>query len=225
MQKQWCLLIFFNVLFVCVCFRVDRCVAITAAGVWVVGYGLPFQLSSMVLRGMGTLHLLIWGVLMCFITPLLRCFTFLWRQLLKLPQAWAAPPSASGLPDRSPSEATCITPALSTPRRPPDLPHTPVPPWWWALKSLWGTLPCPVMCLRHLPRWGQLVIVTLQRLVLCQTIGTTDLYIKVPSHGYDLKKHNSSGSVKRGREKVSHELIKARNDKCLNQIPSSIPPT
>ncbi|KAK8386242.1 hypothetical protein O3P69_010740 [Scylla paramamosain] len=205
--------------------RVDRCVAITAAGVWVVGYGLPFQLSSMVLRGMGTLHLLIWGVLMCFITPLLRCFTFLWRLLLKLPKAWVVPPSASGLPDRSPSGATCTMPALSTLRRPPDLPHSLMPPWWWALKSLWATLPCPVMCLRHLPRWGQLVIVTLQRLVLCQTIGTTDLYIKVPSHGYDLKKHNSSGSIKRGREKVSHELIKARNEKCLNQIPSSIQPT
>ena len=208
------------------CFRVDRCVAITAAGVWVVRYGLPFQVSSMVLRGMGTLHLLMWGLLMCFITPLLRCFMFLWRLLLKLAQVWVVPPSASGLPDRSPSEPTCTMPALPTPRRPPDLPHTLMPPWWWALKSLRATFPCPVMCLRQLPRWGQLVIVTLQRLVLCQTIGITDLYIKVPSHGYDLKKHNSSGSIKRGREIVSHELIiKANNEKCLNQIRSSIHPT
>lgn len=209
----------------CVCCRVDRCVAITAAAVWLVGRGLPCQLSSMVLRGTGTLHFLLWGVLMCFITPLLRCFTFLWRRLLEPPRGWAAPPVASGLPDRSPLEATSITPALSAPRRPPDLPHAPVPPWRRAPESLGATLPCPVMCLRHLPRWGQLVIVTLQRLVLCRATGTTDLYIKVPPHGYDLKKHNSSGSAKRGRERVSHELIKARSNTCLNQTPSSAPPT
>lgn len=207
------------------CFRVDRCVVVTAAAVWVVGTGLPFQLSSMVLRGLGTLHLLMLGVLMCFIAPLLRCFTALWRLLLKLPQVWVAPQSPSRRPLRSPSGTICTSPVLPAPRRPPDLPHTLMPPWWWAPKPLRVVLPCPMMCLRHLPHWGQLVVVTLQRLMGCQLLGTIDSYIEIPSHGYDLVKHNYSGSAERGREKVSHKLRRAQDKLCLSLIPRAISPT
>lgn len=206
-------------------FRVDRCVVITAAAVWMVTTGLPFQLSSMVLNGLGTIHLLRWGVLLCFITPLLRCFTALWLMLLKLPQLWVAPPSLLGRSMGSLSGSICSSPALPTPRRPPDLPHTLLPPWWRVPKTLWVVLPCPMMCLRHLSHWGKLVIVTLQRLVGCLMLGTADSCIAIPSHGSDLVKHNYSGSAARGRTKVSHKLSMAQNDMCLNIIPRATSPT
>ncbi|XP_069164822.1 protein kinase C-binding protein NELL2a isoform X3 [Procambarus clarkii] len=205
--------------------RVDKCVVVTAAAVWVMGTGLPFQLSSMVLRGLGTLHLLVLGVLMCFIAPLLRCFTALWRLLLKLPQVWMVPLSPSRKPIVNPSGETCTSPVLPSPRRPPDLPLALLPPLWWALKFQWVGVPCPMMCLRLLPHWGQLVIVTLQRLMSCQIFGTIDTYIEIPSHGSNLAKHNYSGRAERGREMENHKLNRAQDKMCLSLIPRATSPT
>ncbi|XP_068249419.1 protein kinase C-binding protein NELL2a-like isoform X1 [Palaemon carinicauda] len=196
--------------------RVDGCVVVTTAAAWVVGTGLPFHLPSMVLRGLEILHLLLWGVLMYLVVPILQCFTALWQLLLRLPQMWMGPLAMSLKRLLTSSRGiNSTTPVLPTPRRPPDLPHILMPPWWWALKTMWVVLSSPMMCLRHLPHWGQLVIVTLQRLLGCQPVGSIDSYIEILTQGSDLVKHNYSGSAERGRKKVSHKLSRAQDSSCL----------
>lgn len=202
-------------------FRVDKYVVITAAAVWMVGTGLPLQLCTMVLHGLASLHLLVIRVLLWAVVPFLRWFTALWRLLLRLPQGWVWAQMPTRQSEGSPAAPTSTSPALPTPRRPPDLPHVLLPPWWRPPRTLWAVLPCPMMCLRHLPHWGQLVIVKLQRLLYCLILGTADLYIEIRSHGYHLVKHNFSGSAERGREEVIHKLKWGLNESCLNQTSRS----
>nr|XP_053650559.1 uncharacterized protein LOC128701029 [Cherax quadricarinatus] len=192
--------------------RTDRCVVVTAAAVWVIGTGVPFQLSRLVLRGLGTLHLLALGLVMCFVAPLFRCFAALWRLLLQLQQLLVTTTPPSGKLPACPTQTSCPSPELPAPRRPPDL----TPTWWWVPTHRRVALPRSVTCLRHLPWRALLVIVTLQRLAGRRTLGTAVTRIEMPSGGTDLAEHNYSGSPKMGSGNERRKAIRAQETRCFS---------